>query len=764
MSESPLPPAIPRSLGPDLSGPLADILRELSGQYDSDAVRALLDQAVQLRHEGLGAAEILAFVRVAPNLLARFGRSVLPGVTVALVAAHARAGAASADRCAVALGVAADRLSIDEFRELLEVVHEIASTAPTVLADLVARLPALFSQASPASVVRWARFGAHGFGRDREARRRYFSGHSAESALILRLEGDGALFGDVERRLNYVTRGLWGRDIAVRPKAMLARPGGVRPFLQDGDIWLPDALSAPPGDSAARLYQAAAAHAAAHVMYTREKFKVGQYKPIKIVVVSLLEDARVEWLASRALPGLLNLWRGFHRATPALGHTFEALAARLSRALVDPAYEDDNPWVRRGRADFAASMHRLSDPSTVIALASSLANDIGQMRLQFNFKTYTVQPEYRDDHSGLWDWSDAQELPPELSDDDEIVVQETATNPEEGESDRPELRDAPVEEPDPDREEEDSRHAVALDVVLRTVPYPEWDFAIGRERPAWCTVSERRPVPGDPAVIDRILHTHRDLRDRIERLIRSARIQRMVRHRKQAEGDRIDLEQAVRAAIDLRAARTPDPRIHMRTAREGRDLAVLVLLDLSKSTGDFPPGSDRPLIELEREAVTVLAAAMDQLGDRFAIHGFTSNARRDVTYLRFKDFDQPFGYEAKAALAGAQALLSTRMGAALRHAGAFLRGCPAEKKLLLIVTDGEPSDIDVRDPRYLLLDAKKAVGSLAREGIHTFCMSLDARADKYVARIFGAKNFLVVDHLNRLAEILPFMYLRLTHV
>ena len=88
----------------------------------------------------------------------------------------------------------------------------------------------------------------------------------------------------------------------------------------------------------------------------------------------------------------------------------------------------------------------------------------------------------------------------------------------------------------------------------------------------------------------------------------------------------------------------------------------------------------------------------------------------------------------------------------------------ADRKLLLMITDGEPSDVDVHDPRYLTLDAKKAVESLAQSGVHTFCLSVDPRADKYVSRIFGQRNYLVVDRLAKLPEILPFVYFRLTHV
>jgi len=134
-----------------------------------------------------------------------------------------------------------------------------------------------------------------------------------------------------------------------------------------------------------------------------------------------------------------------------------------------------------------------------------------------------------------------------------------------------------------------------------------------------------------------------------------------------------------------------------------------------------------------------------------------------VGYFRFKDFDRPYGELSKARLAGMTGQLSTRMGTALRHAGTFLQDRRAHKKLILLVTDGEPSDIDVHDPQYLMFDAKKAVEENNRHGIFTYCMSLDPKADRYVSRIFGQRNYMVVDHIRRLPEKLPMLYMRVTN-
>jgi nitric oxide reductase activation protein len=234
------------------------------------------------------------------------------------------------------------------------------------------------------------------------------------------------------------------------------------------------------------------------------------------------------------------------------------------------------------------------------------------------------------------------------------------------------------------------------------------------------------------------------------------------RIRKLEDGDEIDINAAISSVLDTRMGMQPDPRIMMRSVRKVRDISVLVLLDLSESTNEKVAGQEHTVLELTRQATVLLADAIAKIGDPFAIHGFCSDGRHNVEYFRYKDFDQSYNEVPKARLAGMTGQLSTRMGAAIRHAVHYLKLQKSSKKLLLVITDGEPADVDVRDPQYLRYDTKKAVEEAGRSGIITYCMSLDPRADQYVSRIFGAKNYMVVDHVERLPEKLPVLYAGLT--
>jgi len=247
----------------------------------------------------------------------------------------------------------------------------------------------------------------------------------------------------------------------------------------------------------------------------------------------------------------------------------------------------------------------------------------------------------------------------------------------------------------------------------------------------------------------------------MKRILDLIKPQEKVRVRYQEEGSELDLDVALRSLIDYKSGSSPDSRINMSHRTDGRNIAVTLLLDLSESLSEKVPDTGQTILELSQEAVSLLAWAVDHLGDPFAISGFHSNTRHDVRFLHFKGFSEKFDDQVKGRLAAMDAAYSTRMGAAMRHAGHFLKTQPADKKLMLILTDGEPADIDSKDERMLIEDAKQAVNELDREGIFTYCISLDAKADDYVGDIFG-RQYSIIDKIERLPEKLPQLFVSLT--
>jgi nitric oxide reductase activation protein len=264
---------------------------------------------------------------------------------------------------------------------------------------------------------------------------------------------------------------------------------------------------------------------------------------------------------------------------------------------------------------------------------------------------------------------------------------------------------------------------------------------------------------GDARALEDALDRLGGFRQRIARLVRGARVGRAARLKRQPEGFDLDLDAAVDAAVALRTGDLPDERIHRASGRRARDVATMVLVDVSESTRDRVGGAS--VLEIEKLAVGALGSAMDALGDRFAIRAFASCGRDDVRMIRVKDFSDPFDAAVMARLAGLAPGLSTRLGAALRHVGAELAPLRSHRKLVLVLTDGEPSDIDAADPLDLVEDARRATLSLRRSGIDVFGVTLGPAAS---SAVFGRANAMPARRLEDLPSRLSELYFRLARL
>ena len=172
------------------------------------------------------------------------------------------------------------------------------------------------------------------------------------------------------------------------------------------------------------------------------------------------------------------------------------------------------------------------------------------------------------------------------------------------------------------------------------------------------------------------------------------------------------LDVAISSLINLKSGHQPELRINTDHETNDRNIAVLLLLDLSQSLNETVAGTNQTVLSLSQEAATMLAYVTHQLNDSLAIAGFHSNTRHEVSYMHIKGFSEIWDDSVKARLANIEAKYSTRMGAAMRHASHYLQHQHKDKKILLVLTDGEPSDIDVQDQAYLKDDAKQAVREL----------------------------------------------------
>ncbi len=188
---------------------------------------------------------------------------------------------------------------------------------------------------------------------------------------------------------------------------------------------------------------------------------------------------------------------------------------------------------------------------------------------------------------------------------------------------------------------------------------------------------------------------------------------------------------------------------------------MAVLMDMSGSTNRTLDANGKRVIEVEKEALILLCEALEALGDRYAIYGFSGRSRHDVRFTILKEFDHAYDGRCKQRIGAVEPVHQNRDGAAIRHAVSKLRHERAKVKLLLLLSDGRPLD-DQYERDYALEDTRMALLEAKRLGIHPFCVTIDHEAPTYLNRMCGEVGFVVVDQAGRLPDCLPHIYRRLT--
>ncbi len=734
-----------------LRAPFRAAWDDLATRRSEADLDAWASAVLELAHVNAGPGCLIAFWDISRS---EPGDNIAPLLAAASAAAEIcrEAGARAAALSLKALPIARNAFATGpELARWWRAMTQFAQEAPECVEPMALRMAAILA---PGSVEAFENFIAAGLklaGSDRRVRQNYFTlQHELAQRLISRDFG-GVDFAETERHLKAFVTALWGRVPLLRALPCGDTAVARRSAIAGPLIRLPEVYRGFEGDEAWQLYRAAAAHAQAHLVLGGSRFPVGKLKPLQIVLVGLIDDARIEALALQQLPGLRRLWAPFHTARPAGIATAPALLARLARALFDADYQDEHGFVEKARTLFAAAQPRLHDPAIAREIGMLLGNDLGQMRLQFNAKTHVIEPVYRDDNLGLWEFDEPPQANAEVL---EMFVD--AARIEQQESD-----EAPPDDRQPSESDAGKARPVAPDsrgTVLAT--YPEWDRRHGIERPEWTTVREVAAIRGDARRIADALDRADALRGRVTRLVRGLRVGRSVRLNRQPDGHDLDLDAVIDAGLALRTGQEPDPRVFRSSTSKHRDLAALLLIDISQSTSDRLP-SGASVLDVERLAVTVLAEAMQKLGDPFGLLAFASDGRDDVKLTTVKAFAEPYGTEAMARLDGLASGYSTRLGTALRHAGAVIGEERSFRKLVLVLTDGEPSDIDASDPADLIEDARRAAVGLHARGIDAFGVVLGSPGMAAAARIFGRGNTMLVHRVEDLPARLSELYFRL---
>lgn len=321
----------------------------------------------------------------------------------------------------------------------------------------------------------------------------------------------------------------------------------------------------------------------------------------------------------------------------------------------------------------------------------------------------------------------------------------------------------PTEEQPPNVDGQANNEALQADDVEAFL-YPEWDAGIDDHKPNWVRLTEHVLPAGNVAFVEQVRREHGPLLHQIRRAFEALRPESIRRVRGVTDGDELDIDRAIEARVEQRSGASPSERIYIRRRRQERDVAVAFLLDMSSSTNEIANQDGRRILDVEKEALVLIAEAVHAIGDAFAIYGFSGYGRDAVAFYIAKDFTDRWDRHVAERVGQISWKMENRDGAAIRHCIQKLSAAPQKVKLLLLLSDGKPLDCgcDHYTDRYAQQDTRMALMEARRQGIHPFCITVDPHGQDYLSAMYGDNGYIVINRVDALPMQLPRIYRRLT--
>ena len=321
--------------------------------------------------------------------------------------------------------------------------------------------------------------------------------------------------------------------------------------------------------------------------------------------------------------------------------------------------------------------------------------------------------------------------------------------------------------------------------------YDEWDYHISDYRQRWCRLREMA-VEGDAGeFFTRTLLDYARLIPEIRRQFQRIRPEMYRTVRGLESGEDFDLNAVISARVDRRARRPPSPKLYVARTREERDVATLFLIDMSASTDEplqkappsaypeddldafsrrpsKPTAAPRRIIDVTKEALVVMAEALEEIGDAYAIYGFSGHGRTNVEFYLVKSFNESLSASVKGRIGALEPKRSTRMGTALRHATEKLASVSSRSRHIILLSDGFPQDFDYGQDRrsnvYGLRDTTVALRECEAAGITPFCITVDKAGHDYLREMCDGSRYMVIEDIAALPRELPKIYQRVVTV
>jgi len=581
-----------------------------------------------------------------------------------------------------------------------------------------------------------------------------------------------AALADHVQRLELLVAAAFGRTLKIRPAQPPAPPTLLRRIFQrtetqgtrraipatDGQsIWLPETLDTTDSDEALSRYRVMALRQAMRAVRGSADAPFRREPPPVQDLYVRLEAASADAALAELFPGMRSQLEGGHRGVEVTPSPDASLirARELAAGLPPRGWTPRDEWTGELR----------EPPVSVLKADSSLESDSGPLpsrsaKLKRTpkvrepvegeddeqkpgaFMVQTAQPsEHAEDPMGMQRPTDR---------DDATATEDLA----ESVADLPEAR--LVTRPGTPKEvllsSDVPRSKIKKEKSIETpvgISYPEWDYRIAGYRTPGAIVRTPEAALGDPAWAAATLEHHAALVSTIRRRFELLRARR-VRLRKQVDGEELDLDACVESLADFRAGHPRGERLYQTLRPARREMAIGLLIDVSGSTDSWVSGNRR-VIDVEREALLLVCIALEAMGERYTVQAFSGEGPGGVTVRSLKAFDERHGEVTSRRIAALEPERYTRVGAALRHTTAMLMREPARHRLLLLLSDGKPNDMDNYEGRYGVEDMRQAVLEARLQGIFPFCLTVDRAAANYLPGVFGANQYALLPR----PELLP---------
>ena len=293
--------------------------------------------------------------------------------------------------------------------------------------------------------------------------------------------------------------------------------------------------------------------------------------------------------------------------------------------------------------------------------------------------------------------------------------------------------------------------------------HPEWNCNLGDYLTAHTRVRDRAVTGSENRFYSRVLQRHRGLVKRIRTAFELLKPEGLKLYRQWIEGDAFDYRALLDFVLDKKAGITPSERLYIKRLKVNRDVAVLLLVDLSRSTANPVAGSTARVLDVAKEAIVLFSEALEVVGDIYAIAGFSGNGRLGVDYFHIKDFSEPMNEAIRNRIDAMVPQRNTRMGAAIRHAAAQFAAVTSRVRLLITIGDGFPNDLGYKK-RYAVEDTRRAISELRSRHIHVHAITIniDTADDGRLDDLYGEIHHNVIANVVDLPEKLWRIYGMLT--